>query len=137
MVRLPERIVYVDDEQDLREILRVTLESFGYEGALATCGSGKELLQRLRVLQPELILLDLKMPDMDGPATIAQLKMHEMGRNIPIVFVTGSIKLEMLERYKPLGVIGVIHKPLDLGALTDNISALWCEYLGEEAVVAD
>ncbi|MCB9983323.1 MAG: response regulator [Rhodospirillales bacterium] len=133
MPTLPERIAYVDDEQDLRELLRVTLEDAGYGGALATCGSGREFLQRIRVLQPELILLDIKMPDMDGLAVIAELKTRDMGKDVPIVFVTGSMKLEMLERYKPLGVVGVIHKPLDLDRLVEDISALWVQHLETRA----
>lgn len=125
---LPQRLVFVDHEQDLREIVRATIEDAGYEGALATCGSGEELLSRIRILQPELILLDLQMPGMDGPDVMAALYKNADAKGIPIVLCTGSHKLEMLELYKPLGVVGVIHKPLDLENLVSNIAALWLAY---------
>jgi len=129
MKDFPARIAYLDDEQDLREIVRLTLEGAGFDGALATCGSGRELMQRLRVLQPELILLDLRMPDMDGPDVLDALNKSDEGKNVPIILTTGALKLEMLELYKSLGVIGVIHKPLDLDDLVENIRDLWLGHL--------
>lgn len=133
MTGLPGRIVYVDDEQDLREIVRVTIEGSGYEGALATCGSGQELLSRLRVLQPELIMMDLKMPDMNGPDVIEKLKLTEEAAETPIIFVTGERKIEMLEHYKNLGVIGVIHKPIDVDTLTESIQNIWQKFKDAQA----
>lgn len=131
---LPERIVYVDDDPDLREIMTLIFEREGYERMFAVCGSGHELLQRLRVLQPELILLDLKMPDMDGPGVVSALKNHDMGARVPIIFVTGAVKVEMMEYYQSLGVLGVIHKPLDPAELFASIGALWAEHLEKEAL---
>lgn len=133
MTGLPERIVYVDDEQDLREIVRMTLEDQGYEGALATCGSGKELFSRLRVLQPELIMIDLRMPDMNGPDVVEKLKLTEEAADTPIIFVTGEKKIEMLEHYKNLGVIGVIHKPIDVDTLMERIENFWAKFKNENA----
>lgn len=130
MSDFPERLVYIDDEQDLREIVRQTLEDNGYEGALATCGSGQELLSRLRVLQPELIILDVMMPDMNGVDLIEKLKLTEEGADVPVIFVTGKTRLEMLENYKNLGVIGVIHKPFDFETLQDQIRDMWQAYQG-------
>ncbi|MEM7651095.1 MAG: response regulator [Pseudomonadota bacterium] len=127
MADFPERLVYVDDELDMRTIVRETLESNGFDGAFAACGSAKELLNRWAVLQPEMILLDLKMPDMSGLDLIEAIFQDPEKNNIPIVFVTGAIKVEMLEKYKKLGVIGVIHKPFDLGKLTDLITDLWAK----------
>ncbi len=128
MDNFPERLVFVDDEQDLREMVRATIEDAGYKGAFAACGSGEELLSRIRVLQPELILLDLKMPGMDGPDVMAALHAHPDATGTPIVLCTGSLKLEMVELYRPLGVVGVIHKPLDLDNLMSNIQELWAAY---------
>lgn len=130
MKHLPERIVYVDDEQDLREIVRETLEAEGYEGALATCGSGKELFDRLRVLQPELIMLDLKMPDMDGLDIVQKLKLTDEASETPLIFVTGEMRLEMIEKYQPLGVIGVIHKPINIDEFPEQLRKIWKDFKG-------
>ena len=88
MAALPERLVYVDDEQDLREIVRSTIENGGYEGALATCGSGEELLARIRILQPELIILDLKMPGMSGYEFLNHLKYSVLFHDIPVIILS-------------------------------------------------
>ena len=125
MTDFPGRLVYVDDELDIRTIVRESLEGAGFNGAFAACGSGKELLNRLTVLQPELIMLDLKMPEMDGLDTIEALQEHEDAAGVPIIFVTGAIKVEMLEKYNKLGVIGVIHKPFDFDALMESIQKIW------------
>ena len=82
---LPERFVYVDYEQDMRQLLRDVTEDAGYEGAFAACGSGKELLSRLPVLQPQLILMDLIMPDMDGPDLMEQLKRDPQFDEVPVI----------------------------------------------------
>lgn len=110
----PERIVYVDDEQALRDLVRRSLEYGGFEGALVTCGSGKEFFDRLRELQPELLLLDLKMPDMNGVDILERLNAENVGEKIPVVILTGETQVAMQEYYQNLGVIGVIHKPFDL-----------------------
>lgn len=129
MSELPDRIVYVDDEQDMRNIVRQVVDDSGYEGAFAACGSGKELLDRLRILQPELILLDLVMDEMDGPDTLQQLNRHEFGKGAAVIFVTGAKNLSMIDQYKKLGVVGVIHKPFDLDSFLDQISAIWRKHL--------
>ena len=132
MEKLPDRIVYVDDDLDMREIIRQVFERAEYEGAFATCSSGQELLSRLRVLQPELILLDLVMPDMDGPDVLEKLQLSEEGKLASVIFMTGHTKLEMTEHYKKLGVIGVIHKPYEIGELLKIIEDIWCSKVSEE-----
>lgn len=127
-MKFPERIVYVDDEQDLRTIMRETIEAEGFDGSFVTCGSGQELLNRIRVLQPNLILLDVMMPEMDGLDVLAALKDSEDGADVPVIFMTGVQKLEMLEKYKHLGVIGVLHKPFNADSFMGSIEEIWLRY---------
>ena len=131
----PQRLVFVDDEQGLRETVRAAMQDSGYKGVLATCGSGEELLNCIGVLQPELIVLDMKMPDMDGPAVMSALHANPETGNIPIVICTGLRKLEMAALYKSLGVIGVIHKPLNLGNFIEDIRVLWNSHRVADAAV--
>lgn len=125
MSEFPERIVYVEDENDLRFIMREALEASGYQGALVTCGTGEEFLNRVRELQPDLVLLDLKMPNMDGPAVIEQLMRDPDQERLRIIFVTGSNKVEMEKKYERIKVIGVLHKPVKVDSVYQEIQALW------------
>ncbi len=127
MSEFPERIVYVDDTDSMRAALRISLEASDEEFILVTCRSGSELLSRIRELHPDLILLDLRMPDMSGPDTIEALRKIEDYEHTPVIFVTGETQVKMDKHYKKLGVIGVIHKPLELSTLSDTIKALWQE----------
>ena len=124
MESLPQRLVYVDDELDTRTNFREALNEQGYEGVVATCGSGDQFLKNLDVWQPGLIFLDLDMPDMDGLEVIEALQ-YEEEKDVPIVLVTDSKNVEMLENYKVLSVIGVLHKPFDFDNLKDDISEIW------------
>jgi len=127
-MNLPQRIVYVDDEQDMRLIVRDIFDAADFEVSFAACGSGQELLNRFRILQPELILLDLKMADMSGPDTIEKLQEMEEAKGVPLIFVTAFDKIEMYDTYKKLGVIGVIRKPFDSDNLLPALEGLWAEY---------
>lgn len=129
MSEFPQRIVFVDDEPDVRRIVREALERAGRDLALVTCSGGEELLTRLRELQPDLILLDLKMKKMTGPDILQALRQHSEGANVPVIFMTGT-RVEMTDDYKNLGVIGVLHKPFDIAALPGQIAELWMKHTG-------
>ena len=83
------RILIVDDEDDIREVAQVSLELVGgYE--VLTASSGRDGLERARGGQPDAILLDVMMPDMDGPATLVELRADPATRDIPVVFLTAK-----------------------------------------------
>lgn len=133
MSNFPNRIVYVDDEAEMRNIVKKVFEHSDRDIVLVTCSSGRELLNRLRELQPDLILLDLQMPDMNGPDTIEELRKDEDAIDTPIIFMTGKKDVIMLENYKNLGVIGIIHKPFDVVTLLETIEGFWGAHMqGEE-----
>ncbi len=121
------RIVCVDDEQTMRSLVRASLENAGFDGALATCGSAKEFLRRYRELQPDLILLDLLMPEMDGLEMLNFMAKDPEIEDIPVIMVTAVKKLVMTPEYKKLGVIGVVHKPFEPQNLLEIVQEIWSE----------
>ena len=132
MANFPQRIVFVDDDASIRKLARRILENYDPTLVLVTCATGQELLSRFRELQPDVVLLDLKMPGMTGPDVVETLRDKADGRDIPIIIVTG-FPVEMTEEYKRLGVIGVIQKPFYAATLPAEIEAMWTAHKGPDA----
>jgi CheY-like chemotaxis protein len=114
------QILYVDDEPDLREVASMALELDG-EIEVRDCGSGGEALDILDSWTPDLVLLDVMMPEMDGPATYAAIRDRKM--DLPIVFITARAQDADLQRLLALGAAGVISKPFDPMTLADQVRA--------------
>ena len=79
------RILFVEDDPDIQMVGKMALEAIGGFTVLV-CNSGIEALARLEEFDPDLVLLDVMMPGMDGPATLEALREREMGRNLPVVY---------------------------------------------------
>lgn len=125
-----EKILYVEDDPDIREIATLALEDVGGL-TLKVCESGMQALQAVEAFKPQVILLDVMMPGMDGPETLSS--MREMGvisSSTMIVFMTAKVHPAELLRYKSLGVNHVISKPFDPMTLSDDVRALWNEFNG-------
>lgn len=106
------RILYVDDDPDMREIAILSLElDPGIEAR--ACASGPEAIDLVGRWRPDLALLDVVMPDMDGPTTLARLRQTEAGARIPVVFITARAQACEVERFLSLGAVGVLSKPFD------------------------
>jgi CheY-like chemotaxis protein len=106
------RILHVDDEQDIREVTEISL-GLDPDFAVKSCGSGMEAIAVAAEWQPDLILLDVMMPVMDGPATFAQLRQNAETAGIPVIFMTARAQAREVDRFRSLGAIGVIAKPFD------------------------
>lgn len=105
-------MLVVDDDEDIREVAQLALEGLG--GLIVrTCGSGREALELLSDFRPDLILLDVMMPDMDGPSFVGALRQRPNGAQLPVVFMTANVQVQELARYYEVGVLGVIAKPFD------------------------
>lgn len=115
-------VLYAEDEADIREITQFALEDEGFQ--LTECASGQEALDRATTLTPDLILLDVMMPGMDGPTTLVKLRKLPHLAKTPVIFMTAKIQPDELEKYKALGAAGVISKPFDPLTLADKIRAL-------------
>ncbi|MBO9518902.1 MAG: response regulator [Porphyrobacter sp.] len=105
------RILYVDDEPDLREVAQISLE-LEPEFEVRCCASGAEAIAALPEWQPDLVLLDVMMPEMDGPATLEQIRQLPEG-GLPIVFITARAGDNDAVHLMALGAAGVIAKPFD------------------------
>jgi CheY-like chemotaxis protein len=109
---MKRRILVIDDEEDIRELLQLSLEmSSSWE--VFTAGSGQEGLEIALTSQPDAIILDVVMPEMDGPATFKQLQQNPATRNIPVVLLTAKVQATEQPRYTQLGVKAVLSKLID------------------------
>jgi CheY-like chemotaxis protein len=114
------RILHVDDEPDIREVVEISL---GLDPGLATrsCGSGREALVAAIEWQPDIILCDVMMPVMDGPATLMLLRENALTATIPVIFMTARAQTRELDRFRSLGALGVIPKPFDPMTLAASV----------------
>lgn len=117
------KVLYVDDEPDIREIVGISL-GLDPDIRAETVGSGAAALERAARGDLDLILLDVMMPQMDGPTTFAALKQDPVGRDIPVAFVTARTQAHEVERFLALGAVGVIAKPFDPMTLAADVRRL-------------
>src|SRR6266581_7668404 len=103
------RIMYVDDEADVRKVAKISLELVG-KFTLCLCGSGKEAIEEAKRFNPDLVLLDVMMPEMDGTATLAALRRIDAFASTPVIFITAKAQLSEVCRYRELGAIEIITK---------------------------
>ncbi|MDE1570507.1 response regulator [Aquabacter sediminis] len=117
------RILYVDDEADIREIVALSL-SLDPEMEVETASSGAAAIERAGKGRLDLILLDVMMPTMDGPAVFAELRKTETTRDIPVAFVTARTQQHEVTHFLELGAVGVIAKPFDPMTLARQVRRL-------------
>jgi CheY-like chemotaxis protein len=106
------RVLHVDDEPDIREIVQISLNlDPGME--TRSCASGPDALEAIKAWTPDIVLLDVMMPIMDGPATLALLRENVQTADIPVVFMTARVQTRERDRLLALGAVEVIAKPFD------------------------
>jgi CheY-like chemotaxis protein len=115
-----KRLLVIDDSVLIREVARMSLEAGGYTVEVAE--SGAEGVQSAQGRRPDAILLDVVMPEMDGPETLAALHAMETTRDIPVILVTGRDRPDERERFAALDVAGVIAKPFAAGELAGQVA---------------
>lgn len=118
-------ILYVEDDLDIQAVAQIALEVVGGL-SLKTCSSGVEALAAINSgFVPDLLLLDVMMPNMDGPTTLAGLRNLATTATTPVIFMTAKVQSSELDFYTSLGAIGVIAKPFDPMELSSQVRALW------------
>ena len=117
-------ILLIEDDPDVRTIAAIALVDIG-GFRLTLCGSGAEALERLREAPTQLILLDVMMPGMDGPTTLAEIRRLALDPSPPIVFMTAKVQPQETQRYLQLGAAGIIAKPFNPMTLPDQLRELW------------
>lgn len=118
-----ERILLVEDDLDIQMVASMALEDLG-GFQVETCNSGLEALEKTPLFNPQLILLDVMMPDLDGPGTLVALNELSMPRP-PVVFMTARAQHSEVEEYRQSGAIDVIVKPFDPMQLADTVLEIW------------
>lgn len=116
------RILHVDDEPDIHEIVDASL-SLNPDFQVRACASGVDALATAAVWSPELILLDVMMPKMDGPTTLAELRKDPRTSEIPVLFMTARAQKREIEQFIAMGAQGVISKPFDPMTLAHEVGS--------------
>lgn len=122
-----KRLLYAEDETDIQIIVETIIQSMSdYE--LKICNNGKEVLEKVEEYQPDLIVLDVMMPEMDGLTTFNNLQANEKTKEIPIIFMTAKAQVHEVNEILKTGIIGIITKPFDPMNLITNINEIWEAY---------
>ncbi|WP_066018644.1 response regulator [Endozoicomonas atrinae] len=122
-------ILYAEDDQDIRSIVEMTLRNFS-DFKLISCNDGREALELAEDITPDMVLLDVMMPNVDGLTVLNRLKELDAYRRVPIVLMTAKVQKHEVEQFKELGATDVIIKPFDPLTLVDRIVDIWNEYHG-------
>lgn len=118
------RVLYVEDEPDIRAVARLALEVVGGL-TVELCERGDLALAHAERFDPQMILLDVMMPGMDGPSTLKALREHPQLQHVPVAFMTAKVQAHEIEHFKSLGAVGVIAKPFDPMTLAQQVRTLW------------
>jgi DNA-binding response OmpR family regulator len=117
-------LLYVDDDADIREIVQMALSLDG-DLAVHCCDGGERALLEMRAAKPDLVVLDVMMPGMDGPTILARMRSDDALKGIPVIFMTAKASPQEAARLRELSAIGVISKPFDPMALNAQVRTLW------------
>lgn len=120
------KIIYADDEQDILDVASMALEMVG-GFCVTTCGGGAEAIAAARRDRPDLIMLDVMMPNMDGPETLSRIRADAGLNDIPVVLLTARVREVEVKDYLARGADGVISKPFDPMKLADEVRRVWTE----------
>lgn len=122
-----QKILYVEDDQSIAEITMMILEDIG-EFEVVHCSSGKLALEHLKNDLPQIILLDVMMPEMDGIETLSHIKNNPKTASIPVIFVTAKTQEHEQKNYLSMGAIAVIKKPFNPETFCQEIEDIWKKY---------
>ena len=120
---LPRSILCVEDDEDIRMVLELALSTGGFSATV--CSSGAEALGRAGAVCPDLLLLDVMMPGMDGPTTLRELRKLPQTQHTPAIFLTAKVQPSEIEDYLAGGACAVIPKPFDPVKLPERIREIW------------
>ena len=124
LVKSLKKILYVEDDLDIQKIVNMSLEDIGgYE--LELCSSAKEALKVIDVFNPDLFLLDVMLPEMDGPSLLKELRKNPKFKDTPTIFISAVAQGPELIKYSDFGAIGIIKKPFDPIAISKTINILY------------
>ena len=119
----PKRVLVVDDEESIQKVVSLSLRmEAGWD--IVTASSGKEGIYQAQICQPDAILLDVMMPELDGIATFEVLQQNPATQSIPVVLLTAKTRTDEKRLFQNMGVAGVITKPFTPLKLASHIAKL-------------
>ena len=122
-----QKIMMIEDDPDIQAVARLALETLG-SFTVEACSRGQEALETAPVFGPDLILLDVMMPGMDGPTTLQRLRALPQTATVPVVFMTAKVMPHEIDHYKTLGALDVIRKPFDPMTLSATLTSIWNQH---------
>jgi CheY-like chemotaxis protein len=122
-----QRILYVEDEPDIQAVAKLALEMVGGFQVMI-CSGGQQALDTVDNFAPDLILLDVMMPGMDGPTTLQNLRANPATASIPVIFLTAKVQPNEVAQYQALGGLNVIAKPFDPMTLAAQVQKIWDDH---------
>jgi len=125
-----KRILLVEDDPDIQTVTSLALGSFGGY-TVEVCSSAQQAIDSAAAFAPDLILLDVMMPGMDGIHTLEALRQIPETSVTPVIFLTARVQPHDVARYKELGSLAVIRKPFEPTTLVETIDGIWNEYSGQ------
>ena len=121
---MTKKILYVEDEPDIQTIAQIALETVG-GFTVKVCSSGEEALQEVDGFAPDIILLDVMMPGMDGLETFQKLRQRPRHASLPVVFMTARVQADEIQHYRDQGAVDVIAKPFDAMTLSNQVQTIF------------
>jgi CheY-like chemotaxis protein len=119
---MTRQILLIDDDDDIREVVTLSLREIG-GWDVVNASSGEEGLKKAEQVRPDAILLDVMMPEMDGPTTFQKLRANSATSDIPVILLTAKVQAADQRRFTRLGVEGLISKPFDPLQLAAQVAA--------------
>ncbi len=119
-----QRILMVDDDLDIRTVAQLSLTAVG-GFTVEICGSGPEAIGKAQAFAPDLILMDVMMPGMDGPTTLKRLREIPTLAETPVVFMTAKVQPQEVAQLRACGALHVLAKPFDPMGLPDSLRRIW------------
>ncbi len=132
-MRSLKKIIYIDDQMDILLVAEYALTKIGQYDVLM-CESGEQALAEIEDYNPDLILLDVMMPELSGPETLAKIREKMLFKTTPAIFVTANISPSEVADLMSCdtGVLDVITKPYDLTTVSASIQSIWDSLFSNE-----
>jgi len=119
-----QTIMHIDDDEDIRMIAKMSLEALGGYSVIS-CDGYTQAAEALQDTIPDFILIDVMMPDIDGPETLKKLRQDHNLTDTHVAFMTAKIMDSEIKKLEDLGVNGIIKKPFDPNDLCTKIQKMW------------